>query len=214
MEGEALSDLFFSLKDKGAHNINLVTPTHYMPTVAEAIDIARSKGLGLPIVYNTSSYESVAVLKKLVSRVDVYLADFKYYRGQTARELSKAEDYPEIARETIAEMVRQQPTPVIEQGLMKRGVIVRILLLPSRLAEAKLIVKELYSNYGDSIYISLMNQYTPPKNMPRPFDRPVTKSEYNELLDYALKLGVKNCFIQEGGTVSESFIPPFDYANN
>ena len=146
----------------------------------------------------------------LEGKIDIYLPDLKYYRSETAKKLSNAPTYPEVAREAIAEMVRQRPTPIIEDGIMKSGVIVRILLLPNHLAEAKLSLKYLYSTYGDSIYISLMNQYTPMPNMQKPLNRRVTSEEYDELVNYAVKLGVTNCFIQEGGTAEESFIPDFD----
>ena len=142
--------------------------------------------------------------------IDIYLPDFKFYRAETAKRFAKAPTYPTVARAAIAEMVRQRPTPIIENGIMKSGVIVRILLLPSHLAEAKLSVKYLYSTYGDSIYLSLMNQYTPMPNMDKPLNRRVTREEYDELVDYAARLGVTNCFIQEGATAKESFIPDFD----
>ena len=124
--------------------------------------------------------------------------------------MSFAKDYPTVAREAIAEMVRQQPKPVIKDGIMRSGVIVRLLLLPSHVAEAKLSLKYLYNIYGDNIYISLMNQYTPMQGMKAPLDRTVTNSEYSELVSYAERLGVVNAFIQEGGTQKESFIPDFE----
>ncbi len=205
----ALADVMLRLEERGAHNVNLVTPTHFVPSIIAAVNSARAGGLSLPIVYNTASYETVETIKMLEGTVDVYLADFKYYRNSSSAELSGAENYPEIARAAIAEMVRQKPTPVIEDGIMKSGVVVRILLLPAHVAEAKLILKYLYLTYGDNIYISLMNQYTPPRGMRPPLDRTVTRAEYSELLDYAERLGVTNAFIQEGGTAKESFIPNF-----
>ena len=205
-----LRDIMLELMDKGAHNINLVTPTHFIPSIALAIDLAREKGMTLPIVYNTGGYDSPEALGLMEGRVSVYLPDLKYYRSSTAKALSGVDDYPERARQAIAEMYRQVGRPVIEQGIMTRGVIVRILLLPGHLAEAKLNLKYLYENYGDNIYISLMNQYTPMPNMPPPRNRTPTSSEYGELTDYALRLGVTNAFIQEGEAQSESFIPPFD----
>ncbi len=208
-EGE-LAEVMLALQAAGAHNINLVTPTHYVPGIVYAADLAKGAGLKIPIVYNTGSYDTVDTVKMLDGIVDIYLPDLKYYRNSTALELSGAENYPRAARDAIAEMVRQRPEPVIEDGLMKSGVIVRILLLPGHLAEAKLNLKYLYNTYGDSIYISLMNQYTPMPNMPKPLNRKVTNREYDELTEYALKLGIKNAFIQEGGTQSESFIPDFD----
>ncbi len=204
-----LADTMLWLRDEGAHNINLVTPTHFVPSIREAIIEAKDRGLDIPIVYNTSSYDTVDTLRSLEGLIDIYLPDLKYYRSETARELSFAENYVLAARAAIAEMVRQAPTPVIENGLMKRGVVVRILLLPRHVAEAKLSLKYLYDTYGDSIYISLMNQYTPIENMKAPLDRPVTHEEYCELLDYAERLGLKNGFSQEFGTAKESFIPDF-----
>ena len=208
---ERLAEIMLELKSKGAHNINLVTPTHYVPSIREAIIKARKSGLDIPIVYNTGSYDNLQTLKMLEGQVDVYLPDFKYFRFETAGRLSSAKNYPDVARTAIAEMYRQVGEPKINSnGLMTRGVIVRILLLPSHVAEAKLSLKHLLDTYGDSIYISLMNQYTPMKDMTPPLNRRVTHAEYYELIDYAEKIGLKNGFIQEFGTAEESFIPPFD----
>ena len=197
------------LEREGAHNINFVTPTHFAPSIARAIEVARRDGLTVPIVYNTGSYDTVEALRSLDGLVDIYLPDLKYYRPESAAKLSYAKDYPAVARAAIAEMVRQRPRPVIEQGIMRSGVIVRILLLPSHVAEAKLSVKHVYETYGDNVYISLMNQYTPMNGMVSPLDRTVTNAEYSELVSYAERIGVVNAFIQEGGTQSESFIPEF-----
>lgn len=205
-----VADIMLELQNKGAHNINLVTPSHFAKTVKESLMIAKGAGLNIPIVYNTSSYDNVEILRALDGLIDIYLPDFKYYLSKTASAYSFAEDYPSVARLAISEMVRQRPKLKTENGIMRSGVIVRILLLPSHVAEAKLILKYLYSEYGDSIYISLMNQYTPMGDMPSPLDRRVTHSEYEELVDYADRLGVKHAFIQEYGTAEESFIPDFD----
>ena len=208
---DRLSEIMLSLQDKGAHNINLVTPTHYIPSIAESIRLAKEKGLTIPIVYNTGSYETVEALNLLDGLVDVYLPDLKYYTPKTAGEYSNAPDYPEIARAAIAEMYRQVGEPEFnEEGIMTRGVIVRILLLPGRVAEAKLSLKYLLDTYGDSIYVSLMNQYTPMPGVRPPLNRSVTRDEYRRLTEYAEKLGLKNGFTQEFGTAKESFIPPFD----
>ena len=198
------------LESEGAHNINFVTPTHFAPSIAKSVKIARERGLSVPIVYNTGSYDTVKTIQNLDGIVNVYLPDLKYYRPESAEKLSFAKDYPTVAREAIAEMVRQQPKPVIKDGIMRSGVIVRLLLLPSHVAEAKLSLKYLYNIYGDNIYISLMNQYTPMQGMKAPLDRTVTNSEYSELVSYAERLGVVNAFIQEGGTQKESFIPDFE----
>ena len=208
---ERLAEIMLELQQKGAHNINFVTPTHFAPTVCVAVRIARDKGLTVPIVYNTGTYDNVETVKMLNGTVDIYLADYKYNRKETAKKYSAAENYTEVCRLAIDEMVDQCGVPVVKDGIMRSGVIVRILLLPGHVAEAKLSVKYLYEKYGDNIYISLMNQYTPMKNMPHPLDRKVSGEEYRELVDYAIKKGVKLAFIQEGDTAKESFIPPFDY---
>lgn len=207
---ERLADIMLRLQGDGAHNINLVTPTHYIPSVAEAIALVKSKGLTIPIVYNTASYENPEALKILDGLVDIYLADFKYYTSKTAS-LSSAPDYPEVAKVAISEMFRQVGKPELdEKGIMKKGIIVRILLLPGHVAEAKLSLKYLVDTYGDNIYVSLMNQYTPMPDMKPPLNRRVTKEEYAQLTDYAEKIGLVNGFTQDFGTAEESFIPPFD----
>ena len=207
---EDISDMMLGLRDEGAHNINFVTPTHFAPSVKEAIILAKNRGLDIPIVYNTSSYDSTDTLKSLDGIVDIYLADFKFYKSKTSGELARAENYPEKALEAIREMVRQKSEVIIEKGIMRAGVIVRILLLPAHVAEAKLICKRLFDEFGDKIYISLMNQYTPMENMKSPLDRTVTRDEYRELVSYAERMGVKLAFTQEHGTAEESFIPEFD----
>ena len=207
---DELAAEMLKLEKSGAHNINFVTPTHFAPSVAASIRAARVLGLSIPVVYNTGSYDTKETVRALDGLVDIYLPDLKYYRPESAERLSFAKNYPTVAREAIAEMVRQHPTPVIEDGIMRSGVLVRVLLLPSHVAEAKLSVKYLYETYGDNVYVSLMNQYTPMQGMTSPLDRTVTNAEYSELVTYAERIGVTNAFIQEGGTQKESFIPKFD----
>lgn len=213
---DRLSEIFIELQQKGAANINLVTPTHYMPHIADALAAAKNRPdtpLTIPVVYNTSGYERVESLRLLDGLVDIYLPDFKYMDSTLAARCSKAPDYPARAKEAIKEMVRQTGPPVFfENGMMKSGVIVRHLLLPGQLMDSKHIVRYLYESYGDTIYISLMNQYTP---LPQVAHIPelnctVRKKSYEKLIDYAIGLGVTNAFIQEGETAKESFIPPFD----
>lgn len=199
------------LAHQGAHNINFVTPTHYAPSIIEAVTYARARGLSIPIVYNTSSYDAVETLRALRETVDIYLADFKYYRSESARLLSFAEDYCSVAIEAISEMVKQRPEPIIENGIMSGGVIVRILLLPGHLAEAKLALRHIYATFGDKVYISLMSQYTPMPGMAPPLNRRVTRAEYGELVNYAVRLGVTKAFTQSFESAADSFIPPFDY---
>lgn len=210
---ERLADIFLELQEKGAANINLVTPTHYTLQIIEAIQIAKRNGLHLPIVYNCSGYEKVATLQMLDGIVDIYLTDFKYMEAESAKRYSKALDYPEIAKLALAEMVRQcQEAKFNDEGMMQKGVIVRHLLLPGHLKNAKSVVQYVYETYGDNVYLSLMNQYTP---LPQVKDYSeinckVTKAEYEELVDFAIELGVEHGFIQEGETAEESFIPAFD----
>lgn len=208
---ERLSEIMLELEMRGAHNINFVTPTHFAPSVVSAVAMARSQGMKIPTVYNTGSYETPETVRMLSDTVDVFLPDLKYYKAKTAKEYSSAQDLPSVSRAAIDEMVKLRPECVIgDDGLIKKGVVVRILLLPMHVAEAKLNVKYLYDKYGDAVYVSLMSQYTPPKNMKAPLDRRVTSAEYRELVEYAANLGIKNAFIQDGGSASESFIPPFD----
>ena len=212
---ERLSEIFLELQEKGAANINLVTPTHYTPEIVRALKQAFVLGLKLPIVYNCSGYEKVETLQMLEGIVDIYLTDFKYMEAETAARYSNAPDYPQTAQEALREMVRQmggKEAEFDEEGMMKRGVIVRHLLLPGHLKNAKEVVRYVYETYGNQVYISLMNQYTPLPGMEKwpELNRKVTKWEYERLLDFAVELGVENGFIQEGGTAEESFIPAFD----
>lgn len=209
-----LAEIFLELQEKGAHNINLVTPSHYVLQIKEAILIAKEKGLALPIVYNSSGYELVSSLQLLDGLVDIYLPDFKYHDPKLASRYSKAKDYFEVASLALAEMVRQVGDPQFdEDGRMKKGVIVRHLALPNAMADSKAIIRYLYETYGDRIYISIMNQYTPLPQVAKfeEINRTLTSEEYDELVDYAIEIGVEHGFIQEGETASESFIPAFDY---
>lgn len=211
---ETLAEIFLKLQGDGANNINLVTVSHYVPQVAECIRMARKSGLTIPVVYNTSSYEKPETLRLLDGLVDIYLPDFKYMDAKLAKAYSNAEDYPEVAKAAIAEMYRQVGKPAFDEdtGLMHKGVIVRHLVMPGAVGNAKAIIDYLYGTYGDDIYISLMNQYTPMKEFAEypELNRKVTKREYEKVIQYALDLGVENAFIQEGETAQESFIPAFD----
>ncbi len=210
---DRLYEIFFELKEKGAHNINLVTPTHFALHIIKALKLAKSKGLNLPIVYNTSGYESADTLKMLDGLVDVYLPDFKYLSSDIAKEFSFAPDYPEVAKAAIAEMYRQTgKNKFFDDGMIKKGLIVRHLVLPGYLDETKKVIKYLYNTFSDNIFISIMNQYTPMpamKNHPH-LHRKLTTFEYEKVLDYALSLGIENAFVQEGNTAKESFIPDFN----
>ena len=210
---ERLSDIFMELADKGANNINLVTPGQYIPDIVWAVNDAKSRGMKLPIIYNTSGYENVTELKLLEGIVDVYLPDFKYMDSTLAARYSRAKDYPSVAKQALSEMVRQQPDVVIDDstGLIQKGVIVRQLLLPGHVNDAKAVLKYLYDTYHNHVYISMMSQFTPIalKDYPE-INRTVTRREYERLVDYALEIGITNAFIQEGDVAKDSFIPAFD----
>ena len=214
---ERLSEIFLELQGLGAANINLVTPDHYVVQVARAVLTARENGLKVPVVYNGSGYEKVEAIRGLKGIVDIFLTDFKYMDGRLAEKYSNAADYPQVAGAALKEMVLAVGEPAFgREGMMQRGVIVRHLLLPGHKKNAKAVLDYVYGTYKDSVYISLLNQYTPLgrlKDNPgwKELGRKVTKREYEEVVDYAIGLGVENAFIQEGDTARESFIPEFDY---
>lgn len=217
-KGEALTidelvRAFLLLQEKHAENINLVTPTHFVPQLVRALECARKRGLTIPIVYNTSSYECIETIKMLDGLVDIYLPDLKYKSDRLSKRYSNAPDYFEHAAKAIEEMIRQTKEPVFEGDLIKRGTIVRHMIMPGHTKDSKEIICYLYQKYKDAIYISIMNQYTPPKDIEREgfaeLSRRVTGREYERVIDYAIDIGVTNAFIQEGGTASESFIPDF-----
>lgn len=213
---ERLVDIFLELQEKGANNINLVTPGHFVPQITKALDLAKQEGLKLPIVYNTSSYETVETIKRLEGYVDIYLPDFKYMSPGLSKKYSHAPDYAEVAKAAIAEMVRQTGKAVFvngdEDNLILRGTIVRHLTLPGCMEDSMQILKYLHETYGDMIYISIMNQFTPLSNLEKypELNRRITDEEYETLVDYAIEIGIENGFIQEGNTAEESFIPAFD----
>ena len=209
---ERLCDIFLELQNKKANNINLVTPTHYADKIIEAVKLAKQKGLKIPVVYNTSGYEKEETIESLKDTVDIFMPDFKYWLSETAKKYSNAPDYPEIAKKAIDKMVTLNPHLVFDKrGMLQKGVIIRILLLPGFVYEAKRITEYVYSKYGDSVIISLMSQYTPNKNTDEfpEINRKVRKKEYESLVQFAVDLGLENVYIQDGSSASESFIPPF-----
>lgn len=210
---ERLAEIYLELAAKGANNINLVTPMHYAPQITAALDIARKNGLTLPIVWNTGGWERRESIAAVRDYADIWLSDFKYFDSSLGESLSKAPNYFSVAAAALDQMVKQTCEPVFdENGIMRRGVIVRHLMLPGHLDDTKNVLRFLYENYGDNIWISIMNQYTPMCSDPRfpELSRTVSDEEYNEAIDFACELGIENAFVQEGGTVGESFIPPFD----
>lgn len=207
---ERLIELFEILVDKGANNINLVNPTHYAKQLASVLSKWQSP---VPIVYNSSGYESVEALKMLDGLIDIYLPDFKYSRNEKAMKYSGAEDYPSVVKLAIAEMKRQvSDYSFDENGIMQRGVIIRHLILPSNTNSSIEVLDYLSNEYKDS-YISLMAQYTPCGDLSavKEIDRPITQREYDKVVDYAISLGFENIFIQELSSANEKYIPSFDF---
>lgn len=212
---ERLSEIFLELQDKKAHNINLVTPTHFVPQIIKALQNAKDNGLTIPVVYNTSGYEKVDTLKRLEGLIDIYLPDLKYHDTAFSSRYSKAPDYFVKAAAAIDEMLRQTGLPVFTDGedsLMLKGVIVRHLLLPGCESDSRYLLRFLHQTYKNDIYVSIMNQYTPmPQAASVPaLNRRISSAEYERIVDYAIRIGIENGFIQEGDTASESFIPAFD----
>lgn len=209
---ERLSQIFLELQEKGAANINLVTAGHFIPQVCRALELSKTHGLSIPIVYNTGSYEEVASLRLLEGLIDIWLPDLKYFSGDLSARYSSAPDYFQVATAAIAEMFRQTPATVFDSKtrLMQRGIIVRHLMLPGQAADSKKILRYLHTTYGDAIYISIMNQYTPLAGVSEipELNRKVTPEEYRRVLDFADRIGIENGFMQEDGTAAESFIPP------
>lgn len=208
-----LSEIFLEQQMRGAHNINLVTPTHYVPQIIEALKIAKSRGLTIPILYNSNAYESIDTIKALSGFIDVYLPDLKYYKNKYALKYSKAPNYFNIASEVITEMISQVGEVKFDDaGLIQKGVIIRHLMLPGLLFDSKKIVDFIYSTFHDSVYISLMNQYTPMHKAAKypEINKPLNPNHYDTLIDYCINLGITKCFIQESGTASIDFVPDFD----
>ena len=210
---EELANKMIELQEKKAHNINLVTPTHYTPQIIEAIKIAKKKGLTIPIIYNSSGYEKVETLKKLNGLIDIYLPDLKYYDEIIAIKYSKAPNYFEFATNAIKEMYNQVGKVKFDKsGILKKGVIVRHLMLPENLNDSKTILNYLYKTCHNNIFISIMNQYTPLEQVKNieSLNHKVKESDYNKLINYACDLGITNAFMQVGDTAKDSFIPDFD----
>ncbi len=232
---DRLAEVFFELKEQGANNINLVTPTHFVPQIKRAIEQAKERNIGVPFVYNCGGYESVDMLKQLEGLVDIYLPDFKYMNNHLAKRYSSAPDYPKVAKEALAEMYRQvgqaqftderTKTQLIdvetyqslaesgEEYVMTRGVIVRHLILPGCTDDSCDVIKYLLDTYGDNIFISIMSQYTPMPGIGDKYpelDRALSTQEYESVVDFAIAHGIENGFIQEGEAAKDSFIPIFD----
>ena len=208
---EELVEVFYRLEEEGCHNINFVTAEHYSKSVREAMLLARAKGFSLPFVWNSSGYQRAAILKEFEGLIDIYLMDFKYWEEGIAERYSKAKNYPELAKEGLEEAVRQCPELLFKGEMLKKGVILRHLLLPGQVYQGKQILKYSFGRYGNHILYSLLSQYTPFGDLAcfPEIDRKVFGKEYRKLVDYALSLGIENALIQEGESAKESFIPDF-----
>ena len=210
---QRLSEIFLELQEQGANNINLVTPTPFVPQIIEALKIAKQNGLNIPIVYNSSGYESTDTIKLLNGYIDIYLPDFKYFDNTYSLKYSKCPNYFEFCTKAIDEMIKQVGKPEFNKdGILVKGVIVRHMMLPGLLDDSKKIIRYLVDKYNDDIFISIMNQYTPTNNLSKynEIDKVVSESDYDELINYAIDIGIKNGFMQEGETQKTSFIPEFD----
>ena len=206
-DADEILSIFKMLEDKGCHNINLVTADHYIPRL---LPILKKADLKIPFALNTSSYLTESAVKSLSGIVDIFIADFKFFDPRVSQKYANAPDYPEVCKKAISQMVTQAGSPVIEDGIMKRGVIVRVLVLPDNIIDAKRTLKYLYSTYGDDIIISIMSQYTPVCDTPYPeLARRLTDREYKSVVDFAMHLGMKNCFIQAKDSADADFIPEF-----
>ena len=211
---EELADIMLKQQEKGVENINLVTPTSYALHIIKAIEIAKSKGLHIPIVYNTNGYENIETLKLLEGYIDIYLPDLKYYYNELGQELSNVKNYFEIATKAIKEMYRQVGSPQLnEKGIMKKGLMIRHLVLPNNIENSKKILKWIKENIDNNVYVSIMAQYFPTykaKNIDN-LNRKLTKKEYEEIENYLFDLDLENGYIQELGEHEEEYVPKWNY---
>ena len=206
---QRLAEIFKELENAGAHNINLVTPSHYVKQIVEALNIYKPK---IPVVYNTSGYDSVEELKMLEGYVDVYLTDLKYYSSELSQKYSSAKNYFEVCSLAIKEMIRQQPKNVMENGLIKKGVIIRHMVLPNCINDSFKVLEWIKNNLGEDVIVSVMGQYTPYFNASKfpEINRKLKPVEYKLVINHFNKLGLKNGFMQSLDSADENFIPPFD----
>ena len=210
---EHLAEIFINQQNKNVNNINLVTPTMYVPQIIEAIKIAREKGLNIPIIYNSNGYENVETIKMLDGYIDIYLPDLKYYSDEISKKYSNVDNYFETAVAAIKEMQRQVGNPVFdENGIIKKGVIIRHLILPNHILNTKNILKYIKENFDENTYISVMAQYFPTYKAKEndKINRKITKKEYKEVEEYLYCLNLKNGYIQELGEHEEEYVPTFD----
>ena len=210
---DELASIFIKQQEKDVENINLVTPTSYVPQIIEAIKIARNDGLKLPIVYNTNGYEKVETLKMLEGYIDIYLPDFKYSDNELAKRLSKVDNYFEIVTEALKEMYRQTGKSIFnDDGIMQKGMIIRHLVLPNHILNSRRVLKWINENMHD-VYVSVMAQYFPTYKAKDIDDinRKLTKEEYEQIENYLYRLDLENGYIQELGEHEEEYVPTWEY---
>lgn len=210
---EELSDIFLKLQNQGANNINLVTPTHYVPQIIKALDMAKAKGMNLPILYNTGGYETVDTIKMLDGYVDIYMPDFKYWDNKLAESYSAAGNYRECCVDAMVEMYKQVgKIRLNENGIMQRGMIVRHLMLPGSLIDTVKIINYMHKVYGDNVYFSLMSQYTPVRSIEKykKLNNTLERRAYDAAVTLCERLDMTNVFVQDGEAAKESFIPEFN----
>ena len=212
---DRLAEIFLEQQTRGAANIELVTPTHFTDKICAAIDIAKARALSLPIVWNSNAYETVETLELLRGRVDIFLPDLKYFDDDAAKKFSAAPNYFSVATAAIKKMFELVGPAKFNGDCMTRGMIVRHLILPNFRRDAMKIVEWLHKTFGDKIFISLMNQYTPVFRAAdfKKINRRLTTFEYDSVVEHARQLGIKNCFVQIGKTADEKFIPDFNLRN-
>lgn len=207
-----LSEIFMELQEKGAHNINLVTPTHYIPQIKEAIIMSKKEGLAIPIAYNSNGYESIDALRELEGLIDIFIPDLKYFNDKYAVKYSGAQNYFEIASKAVLEMIRQVGAPVFDgEGIMKRGVMIRHMMLPGLLFDSKKIVDWVAENLPSEVYFNIMSQYTPmyrAQEYPE-INKRINKKHYEALVDYAITRGIENGFFQDVESATEDYVPDF-----
>ena len=211
---EELADIFIKQQENKVENINLVTPTSYVPQIIVAIKMAKNKGLKIPIVYNTNGYENIETLKLLEGYIDIYLPDLKYFYDKLGKEYSKVNNYFEIATKAIKEMYRQVGAPKLnEDGMMTKGLMIRHLILPNEVQNSKQVLKWIKENLDENVFVSIMAQYFPTylaKDVDK-LSRKITKEEYEEVENYVYELDLKNGYMQDLGEHEEEYVPKWEF---
>ena len=211
---ERLAEIFIEQQEKGVHNINLVSPTIYVEQIVEALDIAKSRGLNIPVIYNSSGYEKVETIKKIKGYIDIYMPDFKYMEDELGEKYSKVKNYSEYAKSSIIEMINQVGKPQFENNIMKKGVIIRHLALPNHIGNSIKFLDWINENVKENAMISIMAQYFPTENsMKTDLNRKLTMREYKKVEDYLYSLELENGYMQELGKNEENYVPKFDLSN-